>query len=158
MEAAEGFAAGASNGDVAKDLRVSVRSVQRWRRAWQDIGPEGLRSAGPVSTPKLSDALFAVLEVELVKGAVAHGWPDQTWALARIKTVIGRRFHKSFTLSGVPQMLRRHGWSYQVPARRAVEPDDAAVAGRVKDTWPVRGSTTAALDATSSSKTRPASR
>ncbi|GLW54473.1 hypothetical protein Kpho01_24840 [Kitasatospora phosalacinea] len=128
MEAAERFAAGASNGEVAKDLRVSVRSVQRWYRTWQDTGPEGLRSVGPVSTPKPSNALFMVLEVELAKGAVAHGWPDQTWTLARIKTLIGRRFHKSLSLSGISQMLRRHGWSHQVPARRAVERDDAAVA------------------------------
>ncbi|ANP51834.1 hypothetical protein J2Z21_009117 [Streptomyces griseochromogenes] len=38
MEASEQFAAGAANAEVAKDLRVSVRSVQRWRRAWQDVG------------------------------------------------------------------------------------------------------------------------
>lgn len=91
MEAAERFAVGASNVEVAKDLRVSVRSVQRWRRAWHDAGAEGLRSAGPVSLPKLSEALFAVLEQELAKGPVAHGWPDQTWTLSRIKTPIGRR-------------------------------------------------------------------
>ncbi|MET9695254.1 winged helix-turn-helix domain-containing protein, partial [Streptomyces sp. NPDC006514] len=30
-------------------------------------------------------------------------------------------------------MLRRHGWSHQVPARRAVERDEAAVAGWVKE-------------------------
>src|SRR3954470_23594619 len=94
MEAAERFAVGASNVEVAKNLRVSVRSVQRWRRAWHDAGAEGLRSAGPVSLPKLSEPLFAVLEQELAKGPVAHGWPDQTWTLARIKTLIGRRFHK----------------------------------------------------------------
>ncbi|MGW5064268.1 helix-turn-helix domain-containing protein, partial [Streptomyces sp. NPDC004096] len=61
LEAAERFAAGASNAEVAKNLRVSVRSVQRWYRAWHDAGTEGLRSAGPVSRPKLSEALFAVL-------------------------------------------------------------------------------------------------
>ncbi|SCF91831.1 Homeodomain-like domain-containing protein [Streptomyces sp. MnatMP-M27] len=59
LEAVERFAAGTSNAEVAKDLRVSVRSVQRWRRAWHDVG--GLRSAGPVSRPKLSEALFTVL-------------------------------------------------------------------------------------------------
>jgi hypothetical protein len=32
-------------------------------------------------------------------------------ALARIKTLIGRRFHKSLTLSAVAQMLHRHGFS-----------------------------------------------
>ncbi|MDD9375806.1 winged helix-turn-helix domain-containing protein [Streptomyces sp. ZAF1911] len=31
---------------------------------------------------------------------------------------------------------RRHGWSHQVPARRAVERDETAVAGWVKDVWP----------------------
>ncbi|WP_345048846.1 helix-turn-helix domain-containing protein, partial [Streptomyces rameus] len=30
LEAAERFSVGASNAEVAKDLRVSVRSVQRW--------------------------------------------------------------------------------------------------------------------------------
>ena len=50
-----------------------MRSVQRWRRAWHDAGTEGLRSAGPVSRPKLSEALFAVLELELARGPVAHG-------------------------------------------------------------------------------------
>jgi transposase len=117
LEAAERFAAGVSTAEVAREFRVSVRSVQRWRRAWQEAGRPGLRSTGPVSSPKLSDALFAVLEKELDKGPVAHGWQDQTWTLSRIKTLVGRRFHKSFTLSGIAQMLRRHGWSYQVPAR-----------------------------------------
>ncbi|MFC1436638.1 winged helix-turn-helix domain-containing protein [Streptacidiphilus sp. N1-10] len=158
LEAAELFASGASNGSVARDLRVSVRSVQRWRQAWQEAGTDGLRSAGPVSLPKLSDRLFAVLEDELAKGPVAHGWPDQTWTLARIKTLIGRRFHKSFTLSGISQMLRRHGWSHQVPARRAVERDEGAVAGWVKETWPSVEAPRRRSTPTSSSRTRPASR
>nr|WP_234443202.1 helix-turn-helix domain-containing protein [Streptomyces cellulosae] len=98
LEAARRFAAGASNAEVAKDLRVSVRSVQRWRRAWHDAGTEGLRSAGPVSRPKLSEDLFTVLEQELAKGPVVHGWPDQTWTPARIKTLIGRRFEFGVTL------------------------------------------------------------
>jgi transposase len=136
MEAAEMFAAGQDNAAVAKELRVSVRSVQRWRRSWLERGPEGLRSRGPVSRPKLSDALFAVLEEELARGPVAHGWPDQTWTLARIKTLIGRRFHKTMTLSGIAQMLRRHGWSHQVPAHRATERNEEAVAGWMKETWP----------------------
>ncbi len=130
------FALGQSNDVIAKRLRVSVRSVQRWRPAWNDGGPPGLRSAGSPGRPKLSKALFCKLERELAKGPVAHGWPDRTWTLERIKTVIGRRFHKSITLSGIAQMLRRHGWSHQVPARRALERDEQAVTGWVKETWP----------------------
>ncbi|MCX5233119.1 winged helix-turn-helix domain-containing protein [Streptomyces sp. NBC_00233] len=42
------------------------------------------------------------------------------------------------TLSGI-SMLPRHGWSCQVPARRAVEHDEAAVADWVKEVWPHLG-------------------
>ncbi len=129
MEAVGMFADGRGSTEIAKELRVSVRSVQRWRRAWQEAGQDGVRSRGPASRPKLSDALFVVLEEELAKGPVAQGWPDQRWTLARIKTLIGRRFHKSMTLSGISQMLRRHGWSHQVPARRALAAGQALLDG-----------------------------
>ncbi|MFE0420847.1 transposase [Streptomyces tendae] len=158
MEAAERFGAGASSAEVARDLRVSVRSVQRWRRAWQDAGTAGLRSAGPVSLPKLSEKLFAVLEQELAKGPVAHGWPDQTWTLARIRTLIGRRFHKSMTLSAIAQMLHRHGFSHQLPARRATERDEEAVTGWVKETWPQVEGPWRRSTPGCASRTKPASR
>ncbi|WP_437107251.1 hypothetical protein [Streptomyces flaveolus] len=64
---------------------MSARSVQRWRRAWHDASIEGLRARGALSWPKLSEYLFAVLEQELEKGPVAHGWLDKTWTLARIR-------------------------------------------------------------------------
>ncbi|MEV8388827.1 MULTISPECIES: winged helix-turn-helix domain-containing protein [unclassified Streptomyces] len=158
MEAVGMFAAERGSTEVAKELRVSVRSVQRWRRAWGETGEDAVRSRGPASRPKLSEALFAVLEEELAKGPVAHGWPDQRWTLARIKTLIGRRFHTSMTLSGISQMLRRHGWSHQVPARRAVERDEAAMAGWVKEVWPHLEPPRRRSGPGSSSKTRPDSR
>lgn len=132
--------------------------MQRWRKAWSQGGPRALTSRGPASLPLLSDELFAVLEQELAKGPVAHGWPDQTWTLSRIKTLIGRRFHKSYTVQGVAALLKRHGWSCQMPARRAVERDEAAVAGWVKETWPsVEGPWRRSMP-NWSSRTRPASR
>ncbi|MFI1200428.1 winged helix-turn-helix domain-containing protein [Streptomyces sp. NPDC020883] len=39
-----------------------------------------------------------------------------------------RRFHKSIPLFGIAQVLRRHRWSHQVPACRATERDERAVA------------------------------
>jgi transposase len=89
LQAAGGFARGEDNRVIARQLRVSVRSVQRWRKAWKNGGPRALHSKGPASLPVLSDEQFAVLERELARGPAAHGWPDQKWTLARIKTVIG---------------------------------------------------------------------
>ncbi|MBK3647985.1 MULTISPECIES: winged helix-turn-helix domain-containing protein [Streptomyces] len=158
MQAAELFALGHDNAAVAGQLRVSVRSVQRWHQAWEHGGTPALESRGPASRPKLSEALFAVLDQELAKGPVAHGWPDQTWTLARIKTLIGRRFHKSMTLSAIAQMLHRHGFSHQVPARRATERDEQAVTGWVKETWSQVETPWRRSGPGSASKTKPVSR
>ncbi|GGW58570.1 hypothetical protein GCM10010503_39560 [Streptomyces lucensis JCM 4490] len=128
MEAAERFRQGDENPIIAHDLPVSVRSVQQWRRAWSQNGSRPLASRGPASLPLLRDELFAGLEREPAKEPVAHGWPDQTCTLSRIKTLIGRRFHKSYTVQGVAALLKRHGWSRQVPARRAIEWDENLVA------------------------------
>ncbi|KOV22188.1 transposase [Streptomyces sp. XY152] len=159
MEAAGMFAAGQDNAAVAKELRVSVRSVRRRRRSWQEGGRQTLHSKGPAARPEPNGALFAVLEQEPAKGPVAHGRPDQAWTLARIKTLIGRRFHRTLTLSAIARMLRRHGGgSHQVPARRAIERDEDAVAGWVKETWPrVKGPRRRSA-AGSSSRTKPVSR
>ncbi|MEU9678031.1 helix-turn-helix domain-containing protein [Streptomyces parvus] len=54
LQAAERFAQGEASSVIAKDLRVSVRSVQRWRRTWEQGGPRALGSQGPASLPRLS--------------------------------------------------------------------------------------------------------
>lgn len=73
-----------NNARVAKELRVSVR----WLRGWRGGGEQLLRSRGSLGRPRLSGE---------VKGPVALGWKGQKWALVRIRTLIGRRFHKSLT-------------------------------------------------------------
>lgn len=106
---------------IAPDLRVSERSVERWRRAWREGGEDALRSSGPASVPKLSDDQFALLEQELGRGPAAHGFEDQRWTLARVQAVIGRRFRMRLSVATVRRLLKRHGRSWQAQARRALE-------------------------------------
>ncbi|MFF6904104.1 winged helix-turn-helix domain-containing protein [Streptomyces hydrogenans] len=144
LEAAERFEQGDGNRVIAADLRVTVRSVERWsggaverwRQAWRQGGSPGLESKGPQSLPRLGERQFAQLERELEKGPLAHGWEDQRWTLARIKALIGRRFHVSYTVQGVWKLMRRNGWSCQQPVRRAIERDDEAVEVWKKQVWP----------------------
>ncbi|MFE1886343.1 helix-turn-helix domain-containing protein [Streptomyces diastatochromogenes] len=42
LEAAKRFVLGDENAVIAHDLRVSVRSVQRWRKAWSQDGSRAL--------------------------------------------------------------------------------------------------------------------
>lgn len=57
----------------------------------------------------MSDAQIARLERELARGPLVHGWPDQRWTLARVKTMIGRLFHMTYTVEGTWKLLRRRG-------------------------------------------------
>jgi putative transposase len=126
---AERFARGDSAQEIAADLRVTERTVRRWRQAWQDGGPQALRSRGPVSRERLSPRQWARLEAGLRRGPLAHGFAGgQYWTLGRIKTLIGRLFRTGYTVEGTWKLMRRHGWPAQVPVRRAMERDEQAVA------------------------------
>ncbi|MFF1650789.1 winged helix-turn-helix domain-containing protein [Streptomyces sp. NPDC058240] len=70
-----------------------------------------------------------------------------------MKTVIGRRFHLTYTVQGVRKLLVRNGWSCQVPAQRAVERDDGAVAEWVKEVWPCEEDSRRPVEPGSSSRT-----
>ncbi|WUL86423.1 winged helix-turn-helix domain-containing protein [Streptomyces sp. NBC_00342] len=158
LEAVGRFEIGAKSREIAAALRVSERSVERWRRQWRERGEEGVRSKGSPGRPRLTADQIAKMERELERGPLAHGWSDQQWTLARVKTLIGRLFHVSYTVEGTWRLLKRHGWSWQQPARRAIERDDDAVELWKKEVWPqVKARRRSAIPG-SSSRTRPASR
>ncbi|MGW1273383.1 IS630 family transposase [Streptomyces sp. NPDC002491] len=146
-EAGERFVRGERTAVVARDLRVSERSVERWRRAWRQGGMVALASTGPPKQPRLSDDRFAELERELMLGPAAHGWEDQRWTLVRIRELIARKFQVDCSSAAVWRLMHRHGWSWQCPARRAVERDEGAVGLWKKDVWPQVELTAAALGA-----------
>uniref|UniRef100_UPI0037D9D0A4 helix-turn-helix domain-containing protein n=1 Tax=Streptomyces evansiae TaxID=3075535 RepID=UPI0037D9D0A4 len=81
LQSANRFARREGSTSIARDLRVSVRSVQRWRHAWIKDSPRALRSQGPASLPRQGGQQFAQPEKELAKGPAAHGWEDQRWTL-----------------------------------------------------------------------------
>jgi transposase len=157
LEAAGRFARGDAISEIAHDLRVTEGSVRRWHKAWRDGGDQALRSRGPVSREKLSPRQQSRLEAELGKGPLAHGFAnDQRWTLGRIKTLIGRLFHVGYTPEGVWKLMRRHGWSCQVPVRQALERDEEAVAVWKEQVWPGIKGLRATWAPTSASRTRQA--
>ncbi|MFB6840210.1 winged helix-turn-helix domain-containing protein [Streptomyces sp. NPDC056361] len=158
LQAVERFECAEKNREIAAALRVSERSVERWRRAWRERGEAGILSKGSPGRPRLSSVQIARLERELDRGPLAHGWADQRWTLARVKTLIGRLFHVSYTVEGTWRLLKRHGWSWQQPTRRAIERDDASVDLWKKEVWPRVRAVRRRVTAGSSSRMRPASR
>jgi transposase len=129
--AAELIEAGASDREVAEQLRVTRMSVNRWRRALAAGGRQALVSKGPGGTRcKLSPAQVRELESVLEAGPAACGWEDQCWTLARIVEVVRRRFGADYTPAGLDLLLHRIGWSVQVSARQAAGRDEASGTGR----------------------------
>ena len=51
-------------------------------------------------------------------------------------TVIARRFQVRYHVDHLGRVLHAMGWSPQLPARRALERDEAAIAQWIKVRWP----------------------
>ncbi|MEU9663945.1 winged helix-turn-helix domain-containing protein [Streptomyces chartreusis] len=151
LQAVVRFEGGETNREVAAALRVS----ERWCRVWRERGEAGVLSQGSPGRSRFSETQVARLERKLERGPLVHGWADQRWTLARVKTLIGRLFHGSYTVEGTWRLLKRQGWSWQQPARRAIERDEDAVEVWKKEIWPrVRAPRQSAAPG-SSSRTRP---
>jgi putative transposase len=138
LAAAELIEAGASDREVAKRFRVSRMPANRWRRAPAAGGKQAPASRGAGGARcKLSPGQLAELEALLDAGPGIWGYADQCWTLPRIGELVWRRFKVEYTLAGLDLLLHRLGWSVQVPARRAAERDEAAIARWKEETWPV---------------------
>lgn len=74
LEAVERFEGGEKSREIAAVLRVSERSVERWRRARRECGKAGVASKGSPGRPRLSDVQIVRLERELERGPLVHGW------------------------------------------------------------------------------------
>ncbi|MCX5052116.1 MULTISPECIES: winged helix-turn-helix domain-containing protein [unclassified Streptomyces] len=98
---------------IARELRVSEKSLYQWRRAWASGGREALRSQGlPGYDCRLDPDLQVKLAVWLDEGPAAHGWrDDHVRSAARVRTLIGRQFHLSYSISRVTRLLHRMGFS-----------------------------------------------
>ncbi|WP_435849449.1 IS630 family transposase [Streptomyces tibetensis] len=137
MQAAELYEQETKPSEVARRLRVSVKSASHWHQLWRDGGREALASRGPSgSRCRLSPRCLEKLAAYLDEGPAAHGWvEDQVWTASRVATLIGRKFHVSYSVSGATRLMHRLGFSPQVPARRVAERDERAVTTWKEATW-----------------------
>src|SRR5437660_3593015 len=139
MRAADLFEQDVIPAEVARQVGVSHQIVSDWRAAWRRDGRDGLRAAGRAGRlPKVGRDQLAQVEIELARGAEAHGYPNDLWTLKRVSEVIERLTGVSYHPARVWYILRHNlKWSWQRPARRATERNDAAIQRWVKRRWPV---------------------
>ena len=138
LQAAELFAQGHTQAEVAHQLGVSRQSAHLWHARFQQGGVEALRSRGPTGPdPKLSAAQLTKVEQALLRGAKANGFDTDLWTLERVAVVItqltGVRYHPGHVWVILRQRL---GWTLQRPEGRASERDEQTIARWVQQEWP----------------------
>ncbi|MFI1357960.1 hypothetical protein ACH4TV_30890 [Streptomyces sp. NPDC020898] len=83
-------------------MRVTKRSVERWRAAWKQGEAQALCSTGPVARERLSKRQWTKVAALRDAGPGVCGFEDdQRWTLARVADLIGRICHVSYTLTGM---------------------------------------------------------
>jgi transposase len=137
LRAADLFAHGATQAEVAHTLGASRQSALVWYRRWRAGGAQALQGASRAGRrPRLSADQLDQVEQALMAGARAHGYDTDLWTLARVAQVIQQVTGISYHPGHVWRLLRRLDWTPQRPARRAVERDDEQIARWIAEDWP----------------------
>src|ERR1700730_1595339 len=91
---------------VARILGVRPTSLHRWRRMARQ--GQGLTAKPPSGAKRrLTDSQLRELEQILLKGATAHGYPNELWTSARAAQIIQRHFGVKYHKDYVRRLLRR---------------------------------------------------
>ena len=70
---------------IAADLGITPRTVQRWLNAYLERGPEGLHPRkAPGATPKLTAGLAPLLQRWVIDGPAACGLDRANWTYAEL--------------------------------------------------------------------------
>jgi len=128
---------GESLAGIARQLGVSRQAVHQWAQQYRRRGAMGLRRrARPGRPPKLAWRQLAQLPRLLARGAEAYGFSTAVWTTQRVADLLCKRFRVRYDRDHVCRLLHRFGWSWQKPAGRARERDEAAIQRWVQHTWP----------------------
>jgi transposase len=123
--------------DIAVALDASEGAVSRWLAAARRGGPEALRShPGPGPSAKLTPEQFRLIPDFLWHGAEAYGFRGDVWTCERVAGVIGEEFGVTYSKSQVSRLLKRLGWTPQVPITRAIQRDEEAIERWRVESWP----------------------
>lgn len=123
--------------DVADSLGVSRRSVDRWRKAVRDQGPQALAAKPhPGRASFLTDGQKADLVQRLMAGAAAQGFDTDLWTCPRVRELIESEYGVAYHVDHIPRLLRGLGFTPQKPQRQARERDEEAIEEWVRTDWP----------------------
>jgi transposase len=124
--------------DIGLALDASKGAVSRWLTAAGRGGPEALRShAAPGAVPKLAPEQIHRIPDFLWHGPESYGFRGDVWTCERVAGVLYEEFGVTYSKSQVSRLLKRLGWTPQIPITRAIQRDEEAIERWRVESWPV---------------------
>ncbi|WP_020595949.1 helix-turn-helix domain-containing protein [Spirosoma panaciterrae] len=101
------------------------RTLKKYNQQGLTALQEGKRTGAPA---RLSAQQLSQLVIELNKGAQYHGFSGAVWTRPRVNELIKKLFGVSYDPSQIGRILKKVGWSRQLPQRKASQQDAGTVA------------------------------
>ena len=138
MRALELHQEGWSQRLIAAALGATEGAVSRWLAAARAGGREALASHTDRRgvAPKLTAEQMRLIPDFLWHGAEAYGFRGDIWTCGRVGGVIREEFDVTYSNGQVSRLLKRLGWTPQVPITRAIQRDEEAIARWRAGSWP----------------------
>jgi transposase len=126
--------AGRPHQDIAADLGIAPRTVQRWLNAYLDRGLDGLRPRpSPGATPKLTADLAPVLREWVLGGPARQGLDRANWTYPELADHLFRRRGIRVRKSAMQAFCRKHGIRPYRPTYRFLRGDPVKQAAARED-------------------------
>lgn len=122
---------------IAQALGVSPAAVSKWLKRGRALGKDALRShIHHGAQARLTPAQIHILVDRLWHGPESYGFYGDVWTCDRIAEVIQREFGVTYHRSQVSRILKKMGWTPQVPITRAIQRDEVEIARWQQTVWP----------------------
>jgi transposase len=124
--------------DIAAALGVTEGAVSQWVAAARQGGWDALVShpSDRGMTPGLTSDQLRLIPDFLWHGAEAYGFRGDVWTCERVAGVLAEEFGISYSKSQVSRVLKRLGWTPQVPITHAIQRDEEAIERWRIASWP----------------------
>ena len=119
---------------IAADLGVTPRTVQRWLNAFLERGADGLRPRkAPGATPRLTADLAPLLQRWVIDGPAACGLDRANWTYAELADHLFKTRGILVRKSAMQVFCRKHGIRPYRPTYRFLRGDPAKQAAARED-------------------------
>lgn len=120
--------------DIAQDLGITSRSVQRWLNAYLERGLDGLRpKKAKGATPKLTVDLAPLLQQWVIGGPLAQGLDRANWTYAELADHLYKTKGVRVRKSAMQAFCRKHDIRPYRPTYRFLRGDPVKQAAARED-------------------------